>query len=507
MFARCSSACVRGVDGEATDVEVHLRQGNPRFDVVGLADTAAREARDRVRSALVQSGYRFPEGRVLVNLAPAETPKSGAGHDLPMAIAILLADRVLPPDAGVGWLMFGELALDGRLRPVRGAFLVASTAERRGLAGIVAPQGNGAEAALATGLPVYAPETLAEAVRFLAGEAAIDASVPAVPCAARPSRRDFAEVHGQEAVKRALVVAACGGHNVLLVGPPGSGKTLLAERFADLLPPLEREQAIDVARIRSAAGLPVDGLPSTRPFRAPSCSASLAGVTGGGQPPRPGEITLANHGVLFLDELPQFRPDVLESLRQPLESGLVTLSRASGHVTFPSRFQLLTAMNPCPCGFGAGTPRCTCTPPAVQRYLSRISGPLIDRIDLRVPVPAVPYAALRSGRASRGTDSMASEVTAGREVQRHRFGGPRLNATMSPREMAQHCGVTPAAEKHIENAAATGRLSARGIGRVLRVARTVADLAGAAGGGTPDRIDEAHVLEVLRWRLEAGGVQ
>lgn len=499
MFARCHSACVRGVDGEATEVEVHVRPGNPRFDVVGLADTAAREARDRVRSAIVQSGYRFPDGHVVVNLAPAGTPKHGASHDLPIAVGILVADRLLAPDVLDGHLLFGELALDGRLRAVSGAFLMASTARRRGLDRVVAPRGNGPEAALATDVPVHGPSTLAEAVRFLSGAGDLRREPP--PSCVRDdsrARRDFVEIRGQEAVKRALVVAAAGAHNVLLVGPPGSGKTLAAERFADLLPPLELEEAIEVARIRSAAGMPVATLPRSRPFRATSCGASLAGMTGGGNPPRPGEVTLAHRGVLFLDELPQFRAEVLESLRQPMESGTATLSRAAGHLTFPARFQLLAAMNPCPCGHGAG-PRCTCTPLAAKRYLERISGPLLDRIDLRVTVPAVPYAALRDARPGADTSSMAGEVLVAREVQSARFACARLNATLTPAEIARWCALDTKAERLLESASNAGRLSARGVGRVLRVARTVADLVGA------ERIAESHVLEAARWRVDLGG--
>jgi magnesium chelatase family protein len=350
-FARCHSACVRGVDGEATEVEAHLRGQQPRFDVVGLPDAAGREARDRVRSAILASGYAFPRGRLVVNLAPAGTRKSGAVHDLPVALALMAAAGTLPRATLDSVLVFGELALDGRLRPVPGAFLLAATARARGLDSLLVPQGNGHEAALATDLPVRAAADLAEVVTYLAGVGELP-EVERRPAghgrSARPER-DFAEVRGQEAVKRALVVTAAGGHNTLLVGPPGAGKTLLSERFPDVLPPLDREEALEVARVRSATGLPVPALPHVRPLRSPSCGASAAGVLGGGNPPRPGEASLAHRGVLFLDELPQFRGDLLEGLRQPMESGEITVSRAGAHLTFPARFQLLAAMNPWRC--------------------------------------------------------------------------------------------------------------------------------------------------------------
>jgi len=497
MLARCHSACVKGVDGEATEVEVHLRHGEPRFDVVGLPDAAGREARDRVRSAIVASGYHFPGGRLLVNLAPAGTRKVGPAHDLPIAVGILAADGALPQEAIESHLLFGELALDGRLRPVSGAFLLASTAAARRLGGLLVPSANGAEAALASDAAVRPASTLADAVMFLAGRRDLPPVGPAPTERRISAARDFVEVRGQESVKRALVVAAAGGHNALLVGPPGAGKTLLAERFPDVLPPLERDEALEVARIRSAAGVPVHDLPTVRPLRSPYCGASAAGVLGGGNPPKPGDASLAHRGVLFLDELPQFHADVLDGLRQPLESGEVSVSRAAGHLTFPSRFQLLAAMNPCPCGHGRGA-HCRCTPLARERYWRRLSGPLLDRIDLRVYVPPVPFAALRDARPGASTAEMAAEVAGARAAQRRRLGPIRLNASIRPGELRKWCAVGGQAETLLEKASATGTLSARGVGRVLRVARTIADLAGS------DALVEAHVLEALRWRVEPG---
>ncbi len=464
--------------------------------MVGLPDAAGREARDRVRAAVTATGYDFPKGRVLVNLAPADTRKVGPAHDLPIALGLLAAAGVLAPAGLDRVLVFGELALDGRLRPVRGAFLLASTAARGDVDSVVVPRENGSEAALATDLPVRAVATLAAAARLLAGQEVPEPVRGDVAAPSQRASRDFAEVKGQEAVKRALVVAAAGGHNVLLVGPPGAGKTLAAERFPDILPPLSPEEALEVARVHSAAGFLVNGLPRVRPLRAPSCGASTAGVLGGGSPPRPGDASLAHRGVLFLDELPQYHPEVLEGLRQPLESGELTLSRATAHLTFPARFQLLAAMNPCPCGFGSG-PRCRCTPLQRDRYSQRLSGPLLDRIDLRVHVPAVAYAELRDARPGLDTATMAAQVAAARELQRRRFGtAARLNASLRPGELRRHCRPDAAGETLLEQASSGGRLTARGVGRVLRVARTLADLAAAESVAAP------HLLEAIRWRVE-----
>jgi len=488
------------VEAEPTEVEVHLRRATPRFDVVGLPDAAGREARDRVRSAIVASGYKFPSGALVVNLAPAGTPKVGAGHDLPIAVGILAAAGLIRRGRLENYLLFAELALDGRLRPVRGAFLVAATARARGFQGVVAAPGNGAEAALATRLPVYAPTSLAEAVLFLSGRGELEPVEPRPAGIAQGLARDFVEIKGQGSVKQAAVIAAAGAHNLLLIGPPGSGKTLTAERFPDLLPPLERAAALQVARIRSAAGLPIHDLPRRRPMRAPACTASSAGVLGGGNPPQPGEVSLAHHGVLFLDEFPHFRGDVLESLRQPLENGEVTLSRAGAHVSFPSRFQLIAAMNPCPCGH-AGTSRCRCTPPVRARYVRKISGPLLDRIDLRVHVRAVPFKELQDEKPGASTAEMRAEVARARAAQSRRFnrtlgGAARTNATIRPGELDRWCRLDAAGLALLEDASRAGKITARGIARVRRVGRTIADLEGA------DQITSEYVLTAMGYRWD-----
>lgn len=508
-FARIRAAALHGVDARPVEVEVHARGTSPGFDLLGLSDAAGRAAADRVRSALASAGYPFPKGRVVVNLAPAELPKSGAVFDLAIALGLLAVDELVDREALASYLVLGELSLDGLVRPVRGAFVLASAADAPDCTGLLVAAGAAEEASLATERPVFAVERLSEAVGVLNRQLPATPVTPRTGRRTRPTDRDFVDVRGQESVKEALVVAAAGGHNLLLSGPPGAGKSLLAERFPDILPPLGRSEGVEVAALRSAAGLPVRSLPTVRPLRAPSCGASAAGVLGGGRPPRPGEVTLAHRGVLFLDELPHFRGDVLEGLRQPMEAGETTLSRAGSHFTFPARFQLLAAMNPCPCGH-AGTSRCTCSPSAVERYVRRLSAPLLDRIDLRVHVRQVDFEQLRGGEVGMSTAAMAARVAAARAVQEHRYRCPvRTNATLGPREITRHCRVTDEAEELLRRAMDTGSLTARGVARVLRVARTICDLAGADGGGAagdvPELIDRDALLRALRWRNRIAG--
>jgi magnesium chelatase family protein len=499
-LARCHSACAVGIDGIPTEVEVQLRRGPGRFDVVGLPDAVGREARDRVRSAIVTSGYPFPDGNVLVNLAPAGTRKAGAGHDLPLALAVLAARGVVSRVELGRALVFGELALDGRVRPVRASFLLAATAKPGGRAEVIVAEGNAREAALATDLPVRGVRTLREAVQHLNRTGRLP-PVEAEEARVRTGTRgDFDDVRGQRQVKQALTVAAAGRHNVLLVGPPGCGKTLSAARFPDLLPALSREEALEVARLRSAAGLPVRGLPTRRPFRSPSCGASGPGILGGGNPARPGEVSLAHHGVLFLDEAPHFRGDVLEGLRGPLEDGVVGISRVGSHVRLPARFQLLLAMNPCPCGHGSG-PKCSCTPRARDTYTRRISGPVLDRIDLRVVVPAVRYEDLEGAGDGNGTDAMRARVLAARAIQHRRLGNGRLNASMGRAEIEAFCRPDRKAAAELQRACDGGSLSARGVARVQRVARTIMDV----GGDDSPVLGRAAVLQALGWRVARSG--
>lgn len=489
---------LQGIGGYEVLLEVYISNGLPAFDVVGLPDAAVREARERVRAAIKNNGYRFPVSRMTVNLAPADKKKAGTLYDLPMFIGILAADGDID-EPGADCAFIGELSLSGELRPVYGALPMAIAAARCGVKKLFVPADNAAEAAFADGISVYPVKNVDELLRFMRGEVDIEPVAAPELDTLMEHMPDFSEVKGQENVKRALEIAAAGGHNILIVGPPGAGKSMMAKRLPGILPDMSRGEMIQSTEIYSVAGLTSREHPivSMRPFRAPHHTVSAAGLSGGGTSPRPGEISLAHNGVLFLDELPEFRSDVLEVLRQPLEDGEVTVSRVAGTVTYPSRFMLVCAMNPCKCGwYGHPSGRCRCTERDVRRYHSKISGPLLDRIDLIVEVPALDYEELsRRSSAERSAD-IKKRVNAAREIQRRRFGGDgtMCNAHIGSREMSEICALDAEGEALMHAAFDSMGLSARSYDRILRVARTIADLDGQ------ETISPEHVAEAIQYR-------
>ena len=497
MFSSIKSLGVSGIGGFLVSVEVYITNGLPHFEVVGLPDAAVKEARERVHAAVKNSGFRFPVSRLTVNLAPADKKKTGTVYDLPILVGILAAaGDIRQPDADTAFI--GELSLTGELRPIQGALPMALAAEREGIRRLFVPAENAAEAAFAEGLEVYGVKTVAELVRHLRGEQTIAPTEAPAMEAQATDVLDFADVKGQENVKRAFEIAAAGGHNILIVGPPGAGKSMLAKRLPGILPDMSREEILESTEIWSVAGLTSHERPviASRPFRAPHHTVSAAGLAGGGAFPRPGEISLSHNGVLFLDELPEFRSDVLEVLRQPLEDGVVTVSRVAGSVSFPSRFMLVCAMNPCKCGwYGHPSGRCKCSEAEVHRYHSRISGPLLDRIDLIVEVPALDYEELKRRAPAESSADVRARVNAARERQRARFADrAQCNARMQSKELRQFCAPDAEGDALLKAAFDTMHLSARSYDRILRVARTIADLEGS------DAIRADHIAEAIQYR-------